>query len=67
MMSMLQRLDAGSFFFGPQLIVGGLFALFRKIFWNRLNCHACKSGRTIPRKSVLFCPLDDNLLITMPT
>jgi hypothetical protein len=60
MMSMLQRQDAGGFFFRPQLIFGSLFALFRKIFWNRLSRHTCECGRTIPPKSVLFCPLDDN-------
>ena len=39
MVAMVQRLDARSFFFRPQLSVCAVSAFVLKIFWNRFSCH----------------------------
>jgi hypothetical protein len=39
MVAMVQRLDARSFFFRPQLSVCAVSALVLKVFRNRFSCH----------------------------
>ena len=39
MVAMVQRLDARSFFFGPQLSVCTVSALVLEVFGNRFSCH----------------------------
>ena len=63
MVAMLQRLDACSFFFNSKLIVCSFFALFLKIFWNRLSCHGSQFGSSISIQAVQFWPLRDNLWV----
>ncbi len=63
-MTMVQRLDARSFFFRSQLSVCSFLALFFKVFRNRLNCHGLQCGRTISVQAVQFWPLRDNVTRT---
>ena len=39
MVTIVHRLDAGSLFFYPQLIVPNLSALVLEVLWNRSSCH----------------------------
>jgi hypothetical protein len=48
MVAMLQRLDARSLFFRPQLSVRSFLPFFLKIFRNRLSGHSSKCARTFP-------------------
>lgn len=64
MVTMVQRLDARSFFFRSQLSVCSFLALFFKVFRNRLNCHGLQCGRTISVQAVQFWPLRDNVTCT---
>ena len=48
MVAMMHRLDAGSFFFYPQLIVPKLSALILEVLWNCSSCH----GRSVTELSV---------------
>src|SRR5208282_2169562 len=59
MVAMVQRLDARSFFFRPQLSVRSFLALFFKVFRNRLNCHGLQCGKSISVQAVQFWPLRD--------
>jgi hypothetical protein len=60
MVAMLQRLDARSFLFDPQLIVFMFLALVFKVCRNRFSCHDAQCGITGPVQTVQFWPLGDN-------
>jgi hypothetical protein len=50
----VERLDARSFFFHPQLIVFMFLALVLKVCRNRFRCHGPQCGRTIHGQAVQF-------------
>jgi hypothetical protein len=50
MVAMVQRLDARSFFFQPQLSVSTFLALVRKVFRNRSCCHGQSVAELAPSK-----------------
>ena len=56
MVAMLQRLDAGSFFFHPQLSVPTFLALILKVCRNRFSCHSPLVWQK-PVQAVQFSPL----------
>ena len=53
MVTMVQRLDARSFFFHPQLSVSTFLALVRKVFRNRFCCH----GQSVAELGPPSCPI----------
>jgi hypothetical protein len=55
---MVQRLDARSLFFHPQLSVSKFSALVFKVCRNRFSCHGPQCGRTIPVQAVQFWPVE---------
>jgi len=48
MVAMVKRLDAGSFFFLPQLSVSIFLALFFKVCRNRFSCHGQSVSELAP-------------------
>jgi hypothetical protein len=50
MVAMVQRLDARSFFFHPQLIVSTFSALVLKVCGNRFSCHGRSVAELSPSK-----------------
>jgi hypothetical protein len=50
MMTMVQRLDAGSFFLDPLLSVFIFFALVLKVCRNRFSCHGQSVAELAPAK-----------------
>jgi hypothetical protein len=64
MVAMVQRLDAGSFFFHPQLSVSIFSALVLKVCWNRSSCRSTSrsellsllraDGRSVAEPSLPF-------------
>ncbi len=53
MVAMVERLDARSFFFRPQLSVYIFSALVLEVFRNRFSCH----GRSVAEVSRPSCPI----------
>ena len=60
MLAMVQRLDARSFFFRPQLSVCAVSALVLKVFRNRFSCHGRSVAELSPPELSNFAPLGDN-------
>jgi hypothetical protein len=50
MVAMVQRLDARSFFFHPQLIVSTFSALVLEVYRNRFSCHGHSVAKLSPSK-----------------
>jgi hypothetical protein len=50
MVAMVQRLDARSFFFHPQLSVSIFLALVLKVCRNRFSCHGQSVAELAPSK-----------------
>jgi hypothetical protein len=50
MVAMVERLDASSFFFHPQLIVSMFSALVLKVCRNRFSCHGGSVAELSPSK-----------------
>jgi len=50
MVAMVQRLDARSFFFYPQLSVSAFLALVLKVCLNRFRCHGKSVAELSPSK-----------------
>ena len=50
MVTMVKRLDAGSFFFLPQLSVSISLALFFKVCRNRFSCHGQSLAELAPSR-----------------
>jgi hypothetical protein len=59
MMTMVQRLDAGSFFLDPLLSVFIFLALVLKVCLNRFSCHGQSVAELAPPKPSNFWPLGD--------
>jgi len=70
MVAMVQRLDARSFFFYPQLIVTTFLALVLKVFRNRFSCHGRSVAELSPSKLLNFdhsegaCAIPDAVVLS---
>ena len=54
MVAMVQRLDARSFLFHPQLIVSSFSALVLEVYRNRFSCHGPSVAELSPSKLSYF-------------